>query len=137
MWHSQTQHFFVFSIPDICQFWYTTGLHQECKKSLQKSHISPRRVQRLEKNATPLVLAVLTNISYGVHIVWLEDMSFVIQKYCAFVLIKKYMSWSWNKLQQQNFEMKVWNFVRTAYSAAEIEIKHELSYSKMIFLILN
>ena len=61
--------FFVFTIPDICQFWYTTGLHQECKKSLQKKHISPRRVQRLEKNATPLVLAVLTNISYGVHIV--------------------------------------------------------------------
>ena len=38
-------------------------------KSLQKSHISPRRVHGLEKNTTPLVLAVLTNISYGFHIV--------------------------------------------------------------------
>ena len=94
--HSQFLRCFVFTIPDICQFYTPLAYAKSANNLYKKAKISPNRVHRLEKSTPPPVLAVLTNISYGVHIVWLEDMSFVIQKYCAYVLIKKCMPWSWN-----------------------------------------
>ena len=138
MWHSQTQHFLCSRYLLFVNFGKPLASAKSAKNLYRNAKISPKRFHWLEKSTPPPVLAVLTYISYCVHIVWLEDMSFVIQKYCAFVLIKKCTSWSWNKLQQQNFKMKVWSCVRIAYSVAEIEIKHELSFSKInSVLILN